>query len=70
MTDRAPKELRHAVRKGDLAVVKKFVKDGKYCDAISNPEVNSTILFASAQVSAGSLARARRCACRGTYREI
>ncbi len=49
-SERAPKELRHAVRKGDLNVVKKFVTGGKYKNAISNPKVNSTILFASAQV--------------------
>ena len=49
--ERAPKELRHAVRAGNLEVVKKHVVDGKYTDAISNPKVGSTILFASAQVS-------------------
>lgn len=49
--ERAPKELRHAVRAGNLELVKKHVKGGKYTDAISNPKVGSTILFASAQVS-------------------
>jgi hypothetical protein len=48
--ERAPKELRHAVRAGNLEVVKKHVVAGKYKDAISNPKVGSTILFASAQV--------------------
>ena len=56
-SERAPKDLRHAVRKGDLAVVKKFVTAGKYKDAISNPKVNSTLLFASAQVSSPCSAR-------------
>jgi hypothetical protein len=49
--ERAPKELRHAVRAGNLEAVKKHVVGGKYKDAISNPKVGSTLLFASAQVS-------------------
>ena len=49
--ERAPRELRHAVRAGNLDLVKKHVAGGKYTDAISNPKVGSTILFASAQVS-------------------
>jgi hypothetical protein len=57
--ERAPKELRHAVRAGNLELVKKHVAGGKYTDAISNPKVGSTILFASAQVSF-----VRLCACR------
>ena len=49
--ERAPKELRRAVRAGNLEVVKQHVVNGKYTNAISNPKVGSTILFASAQVS-------------------
>jgi hypothetical protein len=60
--ERAPKELRHAVRAGNLEVVKKHVVDGKYTDAISNPKVGSTILFASAQVSERKKRSASVCA--------
>ena len=57
--ERAPKELRHAVRAGNLEIVKKHVVGGKYKDAISNPKVGSTLLFASAQVrSSANLALA------------
>eukprot|EP01047_Picozoa_sp_COSAG01_P014300 COSAG01_NODE_694_length_14205_cov_228.163122_3_plen_72_part_00 len=62
MAERAPKELRHAVRKGDVTTVKRLVTGGKYRNAISNPKVQSTILFASAQVGLRGVCSQRSCA--------
>lgn len=55
----ASRDLRRAVRSGDLAAVKTMVNGKGMANQISNAHVGSTLLFAAVQVRRGRPARCR-----------